>query len=323
MTDPPVSTPDTSAPEELVAANRAVVLSREEMEAIYHRVALEVISGGDLDLIDDLFDADFLDHDPVPGVPAGRDGFKRTVEMLRTAFPDLTVVPQHVVVEGDKLVEHGHSTGTHDGPLMSIPATHVPVRLSVIATMRFNSAGKIAERWGQFNFLEVLQQIGVVPGADTLTAWAAVPELEPGRSTAPEQNKAIVVRHIEEIWNAGRYEAADELCHPRAVAPYAPQLPPGPDGCKIAAAMFREAFPDLHVTAEDVFAEGDLVAARLRLTGTHHGELFGIPPTGRRVDFQEMAMLRIVDGRIAVSWFQTDFMTMMAQMGVGPGPATA
>jgi predicted ester cyclase len=72
------------------------------------------------------------------------------------------------------------------------------------------------------------------------------------------------------------------------------------------------------MSIEELIGEGDLVAFRLRQTGTHQGELFGIAPTGRPVDFEELALVRVVDGRMAVSWFETDLMTMMQQLGVGP-----
>ncbi len=99
-----------------------------------------------------------------------------------------------------------------------------------------------------------------------------------------------MVRHMEEIWNGKDLDAARRLFHPQAVTPYAP-LPPGPQGCKIIASMFHNAFPDFHMTVEDIVAEGDLVGARFRQTGTHQGDLFGIPATGRQVDFEEMAVV--------------------------------
>src|SRR5256885_14729918 len=110
------------------------------------------------------------------------------------------------------------------------------------------------------------------------------------------------------IWNDGDYDRADELFHPESVTPDAPQLPRGPEGCKQVARLFRTAFPDFHMTVEDVAAEGDLVVCRFRQTGTHKGDLFGIAPTGRSVDFGEIALCRIADGRIISSWFQTDML---------------
>jgi predicted ester cyclase len=119
------------------------------------------------------------------------------------------------------------------------------------------------------------------------------------------------------IWNDGDYDLADELFHPASVTPDAPQLPVGPEGCKQVARVFRDAFPDFHMTVEDTVAEGDLVVCRFNQTGTHRGELFGIAPTGRSVDFGEMALCRFAGGRIVATWFQTDMLALMSQLGVG------
>ncbi|MGH9123071.1 MAG: ester cyclase, partial [Acidimicrobiales bacterium] len=81
--------------------------------------------------------------------------------------------------------------------------------------------------------------------------------------------------------------------------------------------------PDLHVTVEAIVAQGDLVAARLRQTGTHEGDLFGIPATGKAVDFEEIALVRMLDGKIFVTWFETDLVTVMQQIGVAPSPASS
>jgi predicted ester cyclase len=123
------------------------------------------------------------------------------------------------------------------------------------------------------------------------------------------------------IWNDGDYDLADELFHPESVTPDAPQLPRGPEGCKQVARAFREAFPDFRLTVEDTVAEADLVMCRFRQTGTHEGELFGIAPTGRSVDFGEHAICQIAGGQIVATWFQTDMLALMSQLGVGEEPA--
>lgn len=290
-------------------------LSRVQMTTASRRMAREVLTAGNLQLIDELLDVDFLDHNPFPGLPPDVEGIKRTAEILRTAFPDLTVVPQSYVVDGDTVVEHLESTGTHEGSFMGLPATHAPVRISILLFVRVNGAGKIFERWAQLNLLEVMQQLGIVPGGEMLGQWAPVPDFPSAQPSTPEENKTLMSRVVDEIWNEGRYGAADDLFDPRALAPYAPQLPSGPDGGRVAAMMFREAFPDLHATIEDIRAEGDLVATRVHLSGTHDRELFGIPGTGRHVDFQQMTLARVVDGRIAVTWSETDLMTITDQLG--------
>jgi len=88
-------------------------------------------------------------------------------------------------------------------------------------------------------------------------------------------------------------------------------------------AALHAAYSDLHLAIGDVIAEGDLVAARWTLTGVHTGDLFGLPPTGRRVRFLELGVFRFVDGKAAEIWWLPDRMAEMSQLGLmlaGPLP---
>jgi predicted ester cyclase len=83
------------------------------------------------------------------------------------------------------------------------------------------------------------------------------------------------------------------------------------------ARMFHSAFPDYHMDIDYLVAEDDRVFARFTQSGTHQGELFGIPPTGKKVKFTEMGILRIADGQVVESWYDVDMLGMMGQLGVG------
>jgi predicted ester cyclase len=293
-----------------------LTLTTEQKRDVLRRFSGEVFGGGRVDLIDGLLAPDFVDNDPLPGIEPTRDGVKQLVGMFRTAFPDFEVEVLHTVVEGDRAVDHITSTGTHEGEFLGVAPTGVRIRASAIVISRLGEDGRIAERWQRFSALQLLQQLGVIPGWEEPPPVPPMPAVEGGRTTSPEENKAIMLAQLP-IWNEGDYDVADEIFHPQAIAPDAPQLPLGPEGCKTAARLFRDAFPDFHLTVEDVIAEGDLVVCRFRQTGTHQGELFGIAPTGRSVDFGEIALCRIADGRIISSWFQTDMLALMSQLGVG------
>jgi predicted ester cyclase len=83
--------------------------------------------------------------------------------------------------------------------------------------------------------------------------------------------------------------------------------------------MYRAAFPDLRMDAEDVLASGDKTVARVRATGTHRGELMGIPPTGKRVDVELIDIMQFDDaGSVSEHWGVIDTMSMMQQLGVVP-----
>jgi steroid delta-isomerase-like uncharacterized protein len=89
----------------------------------------------------------------------------------------------------------------------------------------------------------------------------------------------------------------------------------GTDAWRKHAAILFSALPDLRVTIEDIFAAEDKVTVRLRISGTHSGEFLGIPPTGKRVEYESTEVYRIADGKIAEEWICSDTLTLMAQIG--------
>ncbi len=123
-----------------------------------------------------------------------------------------------------------------------------------------------------------------------------------------EENKALVRREQEELWNhTGNLDAADELFAPDYIA-----------AAKQEAADFREGFPDVVSTIEDLIAEEDKVVARWRARATHRGEYMGIPPTGKEVEFTGISVYRIEAGKIAESWNAEDELGLMRQIGAVP-----
>lgn len=142
-----------------------------------------------------------------------------------------------------------------------------------------------------------------------------------------EENKVIFRRVIDEVWNQQKLDVADELFATDHQSPSAPGLPAGPAGVKAIAGMFLAAFPDLKVEIEIEIAEGDLVGGRLRQRGTHTGPMASptgtIPASGKPVNFTEVAMLRIADGKVATSWYWTDMIGLLTQIGVIAAPPAA
>jgi steroid delta-isomerase-like uncharacterized protein len=138
-----------------------------------------------------------------------------------------------------------------------------------------------------------------------------------------EENKALVRRFVEEFWNEGNTSTADELMAPDAVI----HLPTGdvlsPDELKIFVGTWREAFPDWHSTFEELVAEGDRVAERWTGRGTHLGEMWGIPPTGKRVEGPGSVFYRIAGEKIVEFRAQFDMMGLMRQLGVIASPQQA
>jgi steroid delta-isomerase-like uncharacterized protein len=137
-----------------------------------------------------------------------------------------------------------------------------------------------------------------------------------------EENKAIMRQYFEGAWEQGNLELLDELLAPDYVNhnPATPEMPTGPEGVKGVVSMFRSGMPDLKVVIEDMIAEGEKVATRYTLEGTHEGELFGVPPTGQRLSIKSMTVERVVDGKVRDHWRVTDNLEMMQQLGVVPEP---
>jgi len=122
-----------------------------------------------------------------------------------------------------------------------------------------------------------------------------------------EKNKALVREFLGEAWGKGNMAAVDELMaadyveHPRPS-----NLPAGTEGLKHLIAAYRTAFPDLKVTLDDIFAEGEMVAFRWSVNGTHLGDWLGIAPTGNHVAATGITIFRIAGGQVVESWTSID-----------------
>jgi steroid delta-isomerase-like uncharacterized protein len=135
-----------------------------------------------------------------------------------------------------------------------------------------------------------------------------------------EKNARSSTRIIEEVFGAGKYDVAEELIAPDAIG-HDPALPAptiGPAGLIEAARAYRDAFPDLRLTAEQAIAEGDYVAVRWTARGTHRGELFGIPATGKEATVTGISIDRWANGKIAESWANWDTLGLLQQLGAVP-----
>lgn len=135
-----------------------------------------------------------------------------------------------------------------------------------------------------------------------------------------EDNKTLMRRFIEEVFNKKNMAAIDELIAPDHIdhSPTAAHLPSGIEGARQAIGMMLAAFPDMRVTVEDMIAEGDKVAFRMTSRGTQQGAFGSIPPTGKQVTISTIDIVRIEDGKIAEEWGIDDVMGLLQQLGVIP-----
>jgi steroid delta-isomerase-like uncharacterized protein len=139
-----------------------------------------------------------------------------------------------------------------------------------------------------------------------------------------EKNKVVVRRYLEEVWNARNPGLIAELVAESFIDHHLPpELPSGPAGVDIWYNAAVTAFPDCHITREDVIAEGDKVVTRFTFSGTHRGEFMGIPATGKQFSITAIAIARIADGKLVEWWENADVMGLMQQLGALPAPEAA
>jgi len=129
------------------------------------------------------------------------------------------------------------------------------------------------------------------------------------------------MRSTEEFWNQKNLDVLNELSSADVVAHNPVNLVNpirGIEAYKQSSAMYFTAFPDLHVTIDDMFAEGDKVVQRWTVTATHKGELMGVPPTGKQITWSGITISRFADGKSVEDWWAYDMLGMMQQLGVIP-----
>ncbi len=138
-----------------------------------------------------------------------------------------------------------------------------------------------------------------------------------------EDNKALV-RRYQEAHNTNNLAALDDIVAADIISHSSiPGVPAGLEGGKMVHMMFMSAFPDGHVTIDDLVAEGDKVVECFTFTGTNRGSFLGAPPTGKRVTATGMSVFRIAGGKIVEHWGQNDTMGVMQQLGLIPSPGQA
>ena len=138
-----------------------------------------------------------------------------------------------------------------------------------------------------------------------------------------EENRSLVRRYVDEVWNAGNLELLDEMFSPDYKRYLTPTMPPLTHQVqKQRLAGLRAAFPDIHLTIEDLIAEGDRVALRVTLRGTHQGTFQGVSPTGKQVTVFAIDLVRIENGKFYEHWGGPDLLTALLQLGavISAGP---
>jgi steroid delta-isomerase-like uncharacterized protein len=132
-------------------------------------------------------------------------------------------------------------------------------------------------------------------------------------------NAEFIHRWFEEVWNNKREDVIDEMFAEDGVANGLNDAEGnplrGPEGFKVLHRAFVSAYPDLRITVEDTVVQGNKIAARCRVTGSHAGEGIGVAPTNQPIEFTGMTIVEVKDGKIVEAWNEFNFMEMYRQLG--------
>lgn len=136
--------------------------SSEESRELMRRITTEIWDKGRIDLVDELIAEDLVDHVEQAGLEGtGRERYRASVLMTRTAFPDFRNPLDLIVAEGDIAVSYGRAVGTNSGEMMGMPPTGKTMDVLVIGMLRFKD-GQAIERWGVYDTMAMSQQLGLL-----------------------------------------------------------------------------------------------------------------------------------------------------------------
>jgi predicted ester cyclase len=260
-------------------------MAADSNKDVVRRFITEVLCDGRLDRIDELLAPDYVNRAFGVDLPA----FKELLAGLVAALPERRFDVEELIAEGDAVVSRfTFEAGDAGGRTISVRGL----------TYYRLADGKIVED-------------------DPITT----PELT--QTLGPDH--AATMRRVYALISAGDIdEFGDQMADDFVEHEELPGLEPSKDGVKQLFRMYRAAFPDLRLHAEYVVANGDMVVARARATGTHQGEFMGLPPTGNRVDVQLIDIIRFGDDGLAHEhWGVLDALGMMQQLGAIPAGAAA
>ncbi len=266
----------------------------QKNKAVAQRIFDDILNRGRYELFAELYTKDFVKH--VDRRDYTLEQEIKAAKGMRIACSDLMMTVDHMTAEGDKVAILYTGRGTNDGPYGGMPATGRKLLSSGTTIYRFSN-GKIAEEWTTYNELEILGQLGYFPG--------------PG-----EKNKSVAQRVFNEIFNQGKFEAANEI-YAADFVNHGQTRDAGLKEDQAAAQMWVQAIPDLVMTVDKILAEGDLVAVLWTGKGTVK-ENSGDPAASRKIHTRGITIWRVADGKIKEEWSAFDELSLLQQIGMLP-----
>jgi steroid delta-isomerase-like uncharacterized protein len=282
-------------------------------KALSRRYFYQVMNGHNADAAYEILAPDFVFTLPTHPEPfRGPEGFLNLVNMLHSAFPDFYINPQDMVAGDDWVVTRWIGGGTHTGgPLVTVKGDiEANGRSFEIDGMTWHTIkdGKIVESIGHEDTVGLMAQLGVIP------MEAPAPE------STPEQNEKMAHRYFEEIMSQGKLEVVEEILAPdfAFIIPTQPEPIAGHEAFKGFVMYLRNAFPDIKFTVLRQTSEGNKVASRWSIEGTHKGEFLGAPATGNAIKDYGIDIFTIRHGKIVSVHVNENDFGLMQQLGIIP-----
>jgi steroid delta-isomerase-like uncharacterized protein len=293
--------------------------AQEKNKLIVQWIIENVWNAADLDLVSEFMTSDSVFHgDSFVGELPGVEGYTMFAVTTYTALPDVHFTIEDIVAEDDMVAIRATYTGTNTGPLMTIPATGAPITSRTMVIYRFVD-GKIQEGWIQVDALGMLVQLGLIPPMGPPNYSWGPPSSVTGDPGTREENKAIASRDPAEVWNQADFDVIDEITAEGYIGYYdMGTVINSLEAYRQYVPTTLTAFPDFHITVEELFAEGDLVVFRSTASGTHLGPLGPIPSTGKAWKVTGIVIRRVVDGKIVGLWQLNDMLSLLTQIGLVP-----
>lgn len=295
-------------------AAAAVVAVREGADPAVIRQVVEMyntgMNGNGWALAREIYAPDARFH--LPGFPQVTDLPSLIAELSfesQMVIRDFQVALEDVFAAGDEVVGRFTATGTW---ILGVPEPTAYVNPWIVV-FRFED-GKIAEEWWEYDLVGVQEQLGALPPTRTEYGWSASSPLA-GDPGIPQHNASLARRAVQFV-NTGNLELADHVLSPDLVN-HQPDAPMATDRSSFESmilGLVRAAFPDVHLTIDQLVARGDRVGVRFTAEGTHLGAFAGIPATGKQVQWTANVIYRIADGRIVEAWTVWDAAGLLQQM---------
>jgi steroid delta-isomerase-like uncharacterized protein len=272
------------------------------------RRRVEAINAGDVAALGEVLGPDVITHYGSGEAVHGLDALAGLLAGFG-AFRDLVVTIDDLAVDGDRVGARYTSRGRQQGEFLGIPNTGRTVEFGGAGIHRIED-GKIAEVWTVDDWAALTRQLrSPASGVPVSTPSRTVGESGPATVTA---NKRTVAHWIE-LANARAFERLSEDWAQDVIVNQGSDVEEvvGLDSLVALLEMFYAGMSDLVIDVEDVVGDRDIVFLRTSSRGTHTGDLFGIPGTGRPVSYQGIATYYLADGKITYEWFNDDMFALM------------